>query len=72
MLVLLEVMKPYLLEHMALEESPHQLPFLENWLISTVLETTAWRSNSTFSSFYFKDIKYIFNDSFLGFFCGCR
>ena len=34
--------------------------FLRNWSISKVLEAATWRSNSVFTSFYFKDISYVF------------
>ena len=34
--------------------------FLKNWAVSKVLEAATWRSNSVFSSFYFKDIHYMF------------
>ena len=35
--------------------------FLQNWLISKVLEAATWRSNSVFASFYFRDISYVFS-----------
>ena len=34
--------------------------FLQNWLISKVLEAASWRSNSVFASFYFRDTSYVF------------
>ena len=35
--------------------------FLQNWWsISKMLEAASWRSNSTFASFYFKDVQHIF------------
>ena len=34
--------------------------FLRNWLVAKVLEAATGRSNSVFSSFYLKDVKYIF------------
>ena len=41
--------------------------FLRNWSISKVLEAATWRSNSVFSSFYFRDISYVFQGlRFLG------
>ena len=34
--------------------------FLRNWSISKVLKVTTWRSNSVFTSFYFRNISYAF------------
>ena len=34
--------------------------FLWNWEISKVLEAATWRSNSVFTSFYFRDISFVF------------
>ena len=34
--------------------------FLRNWSISKVLEAATWRSNSVFTSFYFRDISFVF------------
>ena len=34
--------------------------FFGNWSLSSVLEATSWRSNTVFTSFYFRDIQYIF------------
>ena len=34
--------------------------FLKNWSLSSVLEAASWRSNMVFTSFYLKDVQYIF------------
>ena len=34
--------------------------FFKNWSLSSVLEATSWRSNTVFTSFYLKDVQYIF------------
>ena len=34
--------------------------FLQNWSVSKVLEAATWRSNSVFTSFYLKDVSYLF------------
>ena len=34
--------------------------FLQNWLVSKVLEASTWKLNSVFASLYFKDIPYVF------------
>ena len=34
--------------------------FFKNWSLSSVLEVTSWRSNTVFTSFHFKDMKYVF------------
>ena len=31
--------------------------FLQNWLVSKVMDAATWKSNSVFASFYFKDIR---------------
>ena len=39
------------------------LPLLlsfKNWSISSVLEAASWKSNSVFTSFYFRDLQYVF------------
>ena len=38
----------------------HHLHFFKNWSLSSVLEATSWRSNTVFTSFYLKDVQYIF------------
>ena len=34
--------------------------FFKNWSISSVLESASWKSNSVFTSFYFKDLQCVF------------
>ena len=34
--------------------------FFKNWSLSSILEATSWRSNMVFTSFYLKDVHYIF------------
>ena len=34
--------------------------FFKDWSLSSVLEATSWRSNTVFTSFYWKDVHYIF------------
>ena len=34
--------------------------FFKNWSISSVLEAASWKSNSVFTSFYFRDFQYVF------------
>ena len=34
--------------------------FFKNWSLSSVLEAVSWRSNTVFTSFYLKDVHYIF------------
>ena len=34
--------------------------FFKNWPLSSVLEAASWRSNTVFTSFYLKDVQYIF------------
>ena len=34
--------------------------FFKNWSISSVLEAASWKSNTVFSSFYFRDLQYVF------------
>ena len=34
--------------------------FFKNWLIASVLESASWKSNSVFTSFYFRDLQYVF------------
>ena len=36
--------------------------FFKNWSLASVLEAASWRSNTVFTSFYLKDVQYIFND----------
>ena len=36
--------------------------FLRNWSVSKVVEAATWRSNSVFTSFYLKDVSYLFED----------
>ena len=36
--------------------------FFKNWSIASVLDATSWRSNTVFTSFYFKDMHYIFEN----------
>ena len=33
---------------------------VKNWSISSVLEATSWKSNSVFTSFYSRDLQYVF------------
>ena len=40
----------------------HHLHFLKNWSLASVLEAASWRSNTVFTSFYLKDVQYIFED----------
>ena len=41
--------------------------FFKNWSLSSVLEAASWRSNMVFTSFYLKDVQYIFEGvRFLG------
>ena len=30
------------------------------WSISSILEAASWRSNSVFTSFYFKDLQFVY------------
>ena len=34
--------------------------FFKNWSLSSVFEAASWRSNTVFTSFYLKDVQYIF------------
>ena len=34
--------------------------FFKNWSIASVLESASWKSNSVFTSFYFRDLQYVF------------
>ena len=34
--------------------------FFNNWSISSILDTTSWRSNSVFTSSYFKDLQFVY------------
>ena len=34
--------------------------FFKNWSLSSVLEAASWKSNSVFTSFYFKDLQFVF------------
>ena len=36
--------------------------FFKNWSLASVLEAASWRSNTVFTSFYLKDVQYIFED----------
>ena len=36
--------------------------FFKNWSLASVLEAASWRSNTVFTSFYLRDIQYIFDD----------
>ena len=36
--------------------------FFRNWSLSSVLEAASWRSNTVFTSFYFKDVQYILDN----------
>ena len=34
--------------------------FFKNWSIATILDAAFWRSNSVFTSFYFKDLQFVY------------
>ena len=34
--------------------------FFKSWSLSSVLEAASWKSNSVFTSFYFRDLQYVF------------
>ena len=34
--------------------------FFRNWSLSSVLEAASWRSNTIFTSFYFRDLQFVF------------
>ena len=34
--------------------------FFKNWSISSVLKAASWNSNTVFTSFYFRDLQYVF------------
>ena len=34
--------------------------FFKNWSIACVLDAASWRSNSVFTSFYFKDLQFVY------------
>ena len=34
--------------------------FFKNWSLSSVLEVASWKSNSVFTSFYFRGLQYVF------------
>ena len=34
--------------------------FFKNWSISSILEAASWKSNTVFTSFYFRDLQYAF------------
>ena len=34
--------------------------FFRNWSLSSVFEAASWHSNAVFTSFYFRDIQYVF------------
>ena len=34
--------------------------FFKNWSLSSVLEAGSWKSNTVFTSFYFRDLQYVF------------
>ena len=36
--------------------------FFKNWSLASVLEAASWRSNTVFTSFYLKDVQYIFEN----------
>ena len=36
--------------------------FFRNWSLASVLEASFWRSNTVFTSFYLKDVYYIFDN----------
>ena len=36
--------------------------FFKNWSLGSVLEAASWRSNTVFTSFYLKDVQYIFDN----------
>ena len=36
--------------------------FFKNWSLTSVLEAASWRSNTVFTSFYLRDVQYIFNN----------
>ena len=38
------------------------LSFWRNWSMSKVLEAATWKSNTVFTSFYLKDVEYVFDD----------
>ena len=35
-------------------------PFFRNWSLCSVLEAASWRSNSVFTSFYLRDLQFMF------------
>ena len=36
--------------------------FFKNWSLASVLDAASWRSNTVFTSFYFKDMHYVFEN----------
>ena len=34
--------------------------FFKNWSIASILDAASWRSNSAFTSLYFKDLQFVF------------
>ena len=34
--------------------------FFKNWFISSILDVASWKSNSVFTSFYFKDLQFVY------------
>ena len=36
--------------------------FFKNWSLASMLEAASWRSNTVFTSFYLKDVQYIFEN----------
>ena len=36
--------------------------FFKNWSLASVLEAASWRSHTVFTSFYLKDVQYIFEN----------
>ena len=34
--------------------------FFRNWSLSSVLEAASWRSNTVFTSFYLRDLQYVY------------
>ena len=34
--------------------------FFKNWSITSILDAASWRSNSVFTSFYFRDLQFVY------------
>ena len=34
--------------------------FFKNWSVASVLKAASWKSNTVFTSFYFRDLNYVF------------